>query len=186
MGIGVQLPQTENSSNKNTETSSETEGKELKNIWARWSERSRQIGERCCWVDRDSASASGPCSHLFSYLNPLSSQSAQALSELQSPDYGHLLWETVPNHSISPSSSSPPSEFYQPGDSLPLPWTSSKAVISGYCSIAYTWSFLLSRMVTPGSRMGSSFGIAYTVLHIKEGSDTLKEEMNKVFNHVIG
>ena len=34
--------------------------------------------------------------------------------------------------------------------------------------------------------MGSSFGIAYTVLHIKEGSDTLKEEMNKVFNHVIG
>lgn len=31
--------------------------------------------------------------------------------------------------------------------------------------------------------MGSSFGIAYTVLHVKEGSDTLKEEMNKVFNH---
>lgn len=105
--LGVKLPQTENSSNKNTETSSETEGKEFKNIWARWSERSGQIGERCSWVGRDSASASGPCLHLFSYLNPLSSQSTQALSELQSPDYGHLLWETVPNHSISQSSSSP-------------------------------------------------------------------------------
>lgn len=30
--LGMKLPQTENSSNENTETSRETEGKELKNI----------------------------------------------------------------------------------------------------------------------------------------------------------